>query len=124
MVCIGQATHKVLVDEVITKDDDISSQRHEKLGTENIYTYFDNHTDGPIVEKSHSHDRNLSINKLIREKRPSTLNQNDTWHAAKSVEKAINTVRKGSLIAHGKTWHVELSNKIASTKTHRSALPK
>ena len=44
----------------------------------------------------HVHDRNASLNKFIREERLETLNQNETWHAAKSLENEISKVGKGS----------------------------
>ena len=80
VVCIGQYTHKVLLDAIVSKDDDISAQRHEKLGTVQIYEHLQTHEDGPIPVATHAHDRNLSINKFLREEHPDTTNQNDTWH--------------------------------------------
>ena len=116
VVCIGQNTHKVLVDAIVTKDDDICSQRHEKAGTVTIYEQLDTHHNGPIHVATHA--RNTSINKYLRENRPETINQNDTWHASKYLETAMSKVSKGSQKDHGVTWHIELSDKVASTKTH------
>jgi hypothetical protein len=36
----------------------------------------------------HCHDRNLSINKYVREE-TDAINQNDTWHCVKSVKTAL-----------------------------------
>jgi hypothetical protein len=33
VVCIGNATHKVLWEEHVTKDDDMCTQQHELIGT-------------------------------------------------------------------------------------------
>ena len=41
IVAIGEKSHKVMNCVHITKTDDVVSQRHEKLGTEKLYAYFD-----------------------------------------------------------------------------------
>ena len=58
-----------MTDPVMTHDDDCCSQRHEQIGTEIIYDHLENHQDGPIQVAVHAHDRNMSINKYIREKK-------------------------------------------------------
>ena len=73
VVCIGLKSHKVLTDEIITKSDDHVAQ---SIGTERLYDHFDNHPDGPVYIDVHTHDRNMSINKFIRESRPDVKNQN------------------------------------------------
>jgi hypothetical protein len=86
-----------------------------------LYEYFDGDIPsigGPVRVHIHAHDRNTSVNKFIRDERPNTLNQNDTWHAAKSVEKAISAVGKGPKRQHGKTWHEEICDKIHSVRVH------
>jgi hypothetical protein len=97
------------------------TQRHELIGTRRLYDYFDSEIasfGGPMNIELHAHDRNASVNKFIREERPETINQNDTWHAAKSVKKEISKVSKGSKRNHGKTWHEELADKVHSFRTH------
>lgn len=47
-----------------------------------------------------------------------TLNQNDTWHVAKSVEREINRVGKGPKRQHTQTWHEEISDKVHSVRVH------
>ena len=121
VVCIGNQTHKVLREEHVTREDDAITQRHELLGTRRLYDYFDSDISsigGPVRINIHAHDRNASLNKFIREERPKTINQNDTWHAAKSVEKEISKVGKGSRKNHGVTWHEQLSDKVHSIRTH------
>ena len=63
VVCIGDRSHKVLLNEYITKEDDHVTQRHEKIGTKRIYDYFDQN-EVPI--RIHTHDRNMSINKMVK----------------------------------------------------------
>ena len=116
--CIGQRTHKVLCNQIVTKEDDPVSQRHERLGTERIYQWLENSEEGPVQVAFHAHDRNLSISKYVREKQPLTVNQCDTWHAGKSVEKEVGKVTKGTIAKHGITWHRQLSDKCASIRTH------
>lgn len=69
MVCIGYLTHKVLKDEIITKDDEPSAQHHETLGTNIIYEHLQSEN-VPIA--AHAHDRNASVNKYSREEHPSS----------------------------------------------------
>ena len=69
----------------VTKQQDPVSQRHEKYGTELIYENF---ASKDVTIKIHSHDRNLSINKLIKDKEE-TINQNDLWHAVKTIKKSF-----------------------------------
>lgn len=121
VICIGQNSHKVIKDIHVTKSDDPVTQRHEMLGTRKLYDYFDSYIDcigGPVPIKTHAHDRNLSINCFIKREREDTVNQNDTWHAAKSVEKEMKSVCTGPKAKHGVTWHEELSDKVRSVRTH------
>lgn len=121
VVCIGSSSHKVIREEHVTKTDDLCTQRHELLGTRRLYEYFDSDIPsigGLVRVHVHAHDRNASVNKYIREERPDTLNQNDTWHAAKSVERVINIVGKGSKRQHRQTWHEEISDKVHSVRVH------
>ena len=121
VVCIGQTTHKVLKDIHVTKDEDPCTQRHELLGTKKVYEYFDSNLpfiSGPVNVHAHAHDRNGSVNKFIRDDRVEVINQNDTWHAGKSVEMAINKIARGPKKSHGKTWHEEITDKVLSVRTH------
>jgi hypothetical protein len=102
----------------VTKTDDPASQRHELVGTKKVYQYLEEHEEGPILVDVHVHDRNLSINKYIRENQPNTINQNDTWHAGKSVEKQMAKVAKGPMRSEGINWHNQLFDKSASVRTH------
>lgn len=72
---------------------------------------------GPVTVHLHAHDRNASINKFIREERPDTTNQNDTWHAAKAAEKEISKVAKGPKKNHRCSWHEELTKSIPCVYT-------
>ncbi|CAC5364483.1 unnamed protein product [Mytilus coruscus] len=64
IVAIGEKTHKVLSCQHVTKDDEVVSQRHERVGTDRVYTYL---AEKEVAVVVHCHDRNLSINKYIRE---------------------------------------------------------
>ena len=82
----------------VTKDDDHCAQRHELLDKKRLYKYFDSRLpfiSGPVNVCSHAHDRNASVNKYLRVERPEVVNQNDTWHAGKSIEKQINKIARG-----------------------------
>jgi len=114
VVAIGDKGHKVLVCEHVTKSEDPVSQRHEKLGTNNIYKYFDEQN---VSINVHTHDRNLSINKLVRET-GFTGNQNDIWHAVKSLKKNLTNISKGPKAMEGKTWSEEIYDKVEPVATH------
>ena len=114
VVAIGEKTHKVLQCQHITKQDDIVSQRHEFKGTQKVYEYFDSKD---VSIKVHTHDRNLSINKLVNGK-PITQNQNDTWHGTKSAKKAFEAISKGPRYKEGTTWFEELHDKVEPMATH------
>ena len=61
------------------------TQRHERFGTEKKYQHLKNQS---VAVGVHAHDRNLSINKFMREKYDSE-SQNDTWHAIKAIKAAL-----------------------------------
>ena len=107
IVAIGEKTHKVLNCCHITKQDDIVSQRHELKGTEKVYDYF---AESDVTIKVHTHDRNLSVNKLI--KGTLTQNQNDVWHGVKSVKKAMKNITTGPQYKKGQTWFEDISDKL------------
>lgn len=114
IVAIGDNTHKVLQCCHITKADDIVSQRHELRGTENIYDEFERQD---VSVKIHTHDRNLSINKLVK-RNAFTVNQNDSWHGVKSVKKAMQAVASGPKYKENKTWSEQLYDKVEPVATH------
>ena len=65
VVTVGEKTSLVIHHEHITKADDHVSQRHEKVGTERVYKYLENKE---VPRAVHIHDRNMSINILVRDK--------------------------------------------------------
>ena len=67
--------------------------------------------------KVHTHDRNLSINKLVKS-RPMTTNQNDCWHGVKSLKKVLKVISSGPKYKEGKTWFDQLSDKAEPVATH------
>ncbi|MDD9362061.1 MAG: hypothetical protein PV344_03950, partial [Anaplasma sp.] len=91
----------------VTKETEPSSQKHEAVGTRQLYKYFD---ERKIYVTDHSHDRNTTVNKIIRE-RNGTTNSNDRWHAAKGTLKGLKVIAFGPKKNEGKTWHPELSDK-------------
>lgn len=115
VVALGQKTHKVVGIVHVTKNDEISSQKHEVVGTKKLYEYFD--AKG-IQLKDHAHDRNTSVNKIIRERNGTTTNTNDRWHAAKSIKKGMMSIASGPKKTEGKTWHQELSDKCQPVRNH------
>ncbi|CAC5410848.1 unnamed protein product [Mytilus coruscus] len=114
VVAIGEKIHKVLKCEHITKCDDSVSQRHEKLGTQRIYHYLE---EQDVQVNVHSHDRNISINKLVKDKEIIT-NQNDPWHAITKVKVAMKRVSAGSKYLKEKSWSAQLEDKVESVATH------
>ena len=80
VVALGQKTHKVLCHEHVTKHDDAVTQRHELIGTQRIYRHLEK--EGVSVNV-HAHDRNMTINKFVKDNY--IINQNDTWHGVKSA---------------------------------------
>jgi hypothetical protein len=50
VVAIGEKTHQVLKCEHVTKTDDLVTQRHEKIGTERMYSYMNERL--PFVAQS------------------------------------------------------------------------
>ena len=115
IVCIGYNSHKVLDHILVRRDDDPCSQRHEMFGTKKLYDNFDAQN---VTVRRHAHDRNASVNKFVREKRSATTNQNDTWHVSVSIEKEMKKVSAGAKCREGKTWSVQLADKVQPIKTH------
>jgi hypothetical protein len=60
----GEKTHKVMDCVHVTKTRDPVTQRHERIGTETIYEHL---AEKDVSVKIHAHDRNLSINKFIKD---------------------------------------------------------
>ena len=114
VVCLGQRTHKVLCVETVTKSDDPCTQRHEVIGVQRFYQYFE---DQGIPIKCHAHDNNASVSKYLREEQPDTENAKDTWHATKGVSRDAKKICAGPAYQEGKVWHRELADKAASLKT-------
>jgi hypothetical protein len=113
IVLIGEKSHKVIKHKLITKQDDHVSQRHETLGTVQL---LDEMNDKNIGINVWIHDRNMSINKALKTRGIS--NQNDIWHAIKSLKKKLKQVSSGAKMHHGKTWHFELDDKVESVANH------
>ena len=83
IVAIGEKSHKVLNCVHITKVDDVVSQRHEKLGTKRLHTYFESKD---VSINVHTNDRNMTIIKLMRNQ-GYIVNQNDSLHGVKIVKR-------------------------------------
>ena len=81
VVALGEQTHKVMDCVHITKSQDKVTQRHERLGTPNINENMESKN---VSIKIHSHDRNMAVNKFVKEAQ-FTTNQNDLWHAVKKI---------------------------------------
>lgn len=112
VVAVGEKTHKVLQCIHVTKKDDPVTQRHETFGTKKIYDNLLQYSDINI----HVHDRNLSVNNVCKEY--GFQNQNDTWHAVKSLKSSLKTICTGPKYKHGKTWHEQLYDKLEPVATH------
>ena len=114
VVTIGERSHQVLLHTHVTKLDDHCTQRHERLGTEKVYKYFE---DEGVEVGVHSHDRNMSINKLVKST-PFTTNQNDTWHSIRTLKKTVAKMGFGAKYLKGKTWHPQLEDKDEAVARH------
>ena len=89
IVCIGANTHKVLFATTVSKDDDPCTQRHELIGVERMYQFFDEQC---VPVKNHAHDNNASVSKYVTTERSPTQNAKDTWHATKSLAKDMKDI--------------------------------
>jgi hypothetical protein len=112
-VAVGQLTHKVIAIEHVTKQEERSSQRHETVGTSRMY---DNFAAKGVVVRDHAHDRNVSVNRQIKER--GVNNSNDRWHVAKSVGSDMKKITCGTKKWHGKKWHTELADKASGVRNH------
>jgi pyoverdine/dityrosine biosynthesis protein Dit1 len=56
--------------------------------------------------KIHSHDRNMAVNKFVKETQ-FTTNQNDLWHAVKPVKQSVS---KGAKFSEGLSWSQQLAH--------------
>lgn len=113
-VTIGQHSHKVVNIQHINKIQEPSTQKHEKIGCEQMYADFEKQGISVYI---HSHDRNLSVNKTIRTK-DNVRNCNERWHAAKPVTRGIKLISSGARKNLGVTWHPELADKGARVRNH------
>jgi hypothetical protein len=116
VVALGEQTHKVMDCVHITKSQDKVAQRHERLGTQNIYENMESKN---VSIKIHSHDRNMAVNKFVKETQ-FTTNQNDLWHAVKAVKKSVSKVSKGAKFSEGLSWSQQLADKVEPIATHIS----
>ena len=57
----------------------------------------------------HTHDRNISVNKVVKDK--GVQNVNDRWHVTKSISKEMKTLSSGTRADRGVTWHPQLADK-------------
>lgn len=115
VVCLGNISHKAICVKTISKRDEVCSQKHEIVGTKQIYEHLDEQ--GCTVDK-HAHDNNSSITAFVRDERPDTENAKETWHATKNIAKKAQKLTKGKQAFKYKTWHPELADKASSIKTH------
>jgi len=113
VVAIGEKEHKILQCEHVTKAEDPVSQRHENLGTMNIYTYFDSQN---ISIDVHTHDRNLSINKYVRETGYTKPKRCLACH--KVTKQNLTNISKETHAMEGKTWSEEILDKVEPIATH------
>ncbi|XP_070560549.1 uncharacterized protein [Ptychodera flava] len=115
VVFLGDLSHKCIRKELVSKQDDSCSQRHEMVGVRRFYNWADE-KGVPILV--HGHDNNASVNKFLREDRPDTVSSNDTWHVTKAIGKDLKKISMGTNRNRNITWHPDLSDKVSSIKTH------
>lgn len=115
VVTIGDKSHHVISHEHITKEDDPVTQRHEYVGTER--------TLNRLIEKNininiWTHDRNMSVNSLLKNSKEGIISQNDCWHGLKSLKKDIAAVTTGAKKRENVTWHGQLFDKKDGVVNH------
>lgn len=115
VICIGNDTKKVVAYKVVTSDDDPIAQRHELIGTKDIYNQMDLNN---VLVGKHAHDNNSSITKYVRVSRKSTINQLDNWHALKQLEKTIKLIGAGTKKTKYASWHPQLEDNAHAIRTH------
>lgn len=114
MVALGYKTKKVLSHVHITKERDPVTQRHELIGVKDFYNYLET-VNTPV--RIHVHDRNLSVNSYVK-KLGGPTNQNDRWHGIKNLKKGIDSISRGTKKEHGKSWHLDMEDKVEPIGTH------
>ena len=67
-------------------------EKHETIGCEQMYTDFQRQG---VTIALHAHDRNLSVNKVIKAK-DGVQNCNERWHATKPVTQGIKKISSGA----------------------------
>jgi hypothetical protein len=115
VVVIGDTSHKVIRHEHITKKDDPITQRHEHLGTERALNKL---KDKNVNINIWTHDRNTSINVLLRKSGEDITCQNDSWHGMKGLKRDITVVTSGAKKRENITWHSQLFDKKDGVATH------
>ena len=113
VVVIGDKSHKVLCHQLVTRDDDPCSQRHETFGTKAAMDKFE---ESGVMVEMWIHDRNVSVNNEVRKR--NMINQNDLWHGIKNLKKLVKVVSCGAKKNHGKTWHEQLDDKVNAIANH------
>jgi hypothetical protein len=111
VVALGEQAHKVMDCVHITKSQDKVAQRHERLGTQSIYENMESKN---VSIKIHSHDRNMAVNKFVKEAQFTT----NLWHAVKAVKKSVSKVSKGAKFSEGLSWSQQLADKVEPIPTH------
>ena len=115
VICLGEQTHKCLWGGHIKRSRDPVTQRHEMIGTKDMYNHFDN-TQCPI--NIHVHDSNPSVTKYVDEERSPTVNQLDVWHETSKIPSKFKKISSGAKKNEGKTWHGQLFDKGSSVNVH------
>ena len=115
IISIGCRTNKVNGYVVVSKSDEVCSQKHELFGVKKLYEHF---TSNDVNIDVHGHDRNSSVNSYLKQDHGHVSNANDTWHATKGVAKELKKICSGPQYKHGSSWHGELSDKAGAIKTH------
>ena len=113
-VTLGLRSHKVVDIQHITRDQEPCSQKHEVVGFERMYENFSRDN---IHVGTHVHDRNMSINKRIREGKMAR-NANDRWHCTRPISGGIRKIAQGAKKNEGKTWHPQLADKGSALRNH------
>ena len=115
VICLGEKKHKCLWSGHILRSRDSVTQRHEMIGTKDMYAHFDN---VQCAINIHVHDSNPSISKYVREERAPTVNQLDIWHETSKIPSKFKKISSGAKKHEGKVWHHQLFDKGSSVKTH------
>ena len=112
----GLQTGYIIAHAYVNKKDDPCSQRHESVGTLQIFNNLIN--EKKLKIDYHVHDHSAAVRNIVKQSFPKVKNQFDQWHGLRQFRAVVTKVTKGPQRAHGVQWHKRLSDKRESVIKH------